>query len=276
MFGGKEFNDELGLDWMDFGARNYDASLGRWMNLDPLAERVYEFSPYNYAINNPIVFTDPTGQLFIFFFEGENSQENKEYLTRILNNLLGGEFEVDFETFENGSNLLSIKGDGSRDKLSDAGKAFYDAAKDEENVSVLDVVENDENTDVGSFANQIIDVGDIREFARKDGDTSGDSEEGLTVHELVEQNGKAKQGIPKGEAFKNGSLATFYTLHDTAISAENSANGNTRLSDAEIAGNGYYVKYFKEKDGTITEVRFTTGDRAMQVTKKTVSSVPKE
>jgi RHS repeat-associated protein len=37
-FNGKEFNEELGLDWYDYGVRNCDSALGRWMNIDPLAD----------------------------------------------------------------------------------------------------------------------------------------------------------------------------------------------------------------------------------------------
>ncbi|MBV7270741.1 RHS repeat domain-containing protein, partial [Winogradskyella luteola] len=61
MFGGKEFNDELGLDWYDVSARNYDPALGRWMNLDPLAEDMTRHSPYNFGFNNPIYFQDYDG-----------------------------------------------------------------------------------------------------------------------------------------------------------------------------------------------------------------------
>ncbi len=62
-YNGKELDAKKGLNWYDYGARHYDAALGRFTTVDPLAENLYPWSSYAYCLNNPIKYVDPTGCL---------------------------------------------------------------------------------------------------------------------------------------------------------------------------------------------------------------------
>jgi len=61
-YNGKELDRMHGLDWYDYGARNYDAAIPVWTTMDPLAEKYPNCSPYTYCFNNPIRLIDPYGQ----------------------------------------------------------------------------------------------------------------------------------------------------------------------------------------------------------------------
>ena len=60
-YNGKELDAKKGLNWYDYGARHYDAALGRFTTVDPSAENYYSTSPFTYCLNNPLNYIDPLG-----------------------------------------------------------------------------------------------------------------------------------------------------------------------------------------------------------------------
>jgi len=61
-YNGKELDRMHGMNWYDYGARMYDSSLGRFMTMDPLAEKYYSISLYGFCQNNPVNIIDPDGK----------------------------------------------------------------------------------------------------------------------------------------------------------------------------------------------------------------------
>ncbi|OYU96722.1 MAG: hypothetical protein CFE21_00090 [Bacteroidetes bacterium B1(2017)] len=65
-FNGKEADNEIngtGNDY-DFGARIYDARLGRWLSLDPMQRKYPSLTPFHFTGNSPIIFVDNDGRDF--------------------------------------------------------------------------------------------------------------------------------------------------------------------------------------------------------------------
>ncbi|MBB6682657.1 hypothetical protein H4O20_14510 [Aequorivita sp. 609] len=95
-FGGKEYQEEFDINTYDFGARNYDPALGRWMNVDPLADHPSQInrSPYIYAWNTPTYFADPDGK-FVQVVWGAVIGASVEYTAQVITNGIKGKGLVD-------------------------------------------------------------------------------------------------------------------------------------------------------------------------------------
>ena len=69
-YSGKELDRMHGLDWYDYGAREYDPTIGQFISMDPLCEKYYHISPYAYCAGNPVRYVDPDGRDYCIYFMG--------------------------------------------------------------------------------------------------------------------------------------------------------------------------------------------------------------
>ncbi len=63
-FTGKERDDQTTYDY--FGARYYDSHIANWTSIDPLFEKHFDHSPFNYVLRNPMLLLDPDGKQITF------------------------------------------------------------------------------------------------------------------------------------------------------------------------------------------------------------------
>ena len=89
-YNGKELDVMHGLNTYDYGARQYNPVTAHWDRVDPLCEKYYSMSPYNYCGNNPVRFIDPDGK-WIWDENGNllsEGRDNEETLSKFLNTSL--------------------------------------------------------------------------------------------------------------------------------------------------------------------------------------------
>ena len=71
-YNGKEYDGKKGLNWYDYGARHYDAVLGRFTTNDRFAEKYYSMSPYQYGANSPVGNIDVNGDSIRVYTETQS------------------------------------------------------------------------------------------------------------------------------------------------------------------------------------------------------------
>ncbi|GAA5039195.1 hypothetical protein GCM10011506_38070 [Marivirga lumbricoides] len=106
----------LGVRAFNLHTRIYDPALGRFWQVDPMADARNWFTPYNFVQNNPITGVDPTGMLDIYALDKESGninliKETADATDQLVDNQTGETIvdEVDKGLLSDGQN---IKTDG--------------------------------------------------------------------------------------------------------------------------------------------------------------------
>jgi RHS repeat-associated protein len=144
----------------DFGARMYDARLGRWHKTDKLEYLYTSLSPYNFAANNPILLSDADGNRIHFNTQESRHKSNADFAA-MLTNMFDKQVII---SISNNTGYLSIDKVKDISKLSNQQYAMYKYIEKIVNDNFdleLKTTTSDENVMIDAFPDYTVDLGDI-------------------------------------------------------------------------------------------------------------------
>jgi RHS repeat-associated protein len=179
-YNGKELDTKKGLNWYDYGARHYDATLGRFMTQDRFAEKYSALSPYQYGANNPVCNVDVNGDSLTIV--GKMNDLNAVVAT--FNVGLGGFYATSVDN--NGKMSMTQVQGKNINKISSHQKAYYNLLdkiiNGADGMTSINV-ENGSTAIIGDVNTGTIDIGDIQAL----GSGADLNQESALLHETVEQ-----------------------------------------------------------------------------------------
>lgn len=114
-YNGKELERTNGLNWYDYGARNYDAEIVVWKGVDKTADKNVTTSLYGYCNSNPMRFIDPLGTDTVDLLPSPQ-QDYRSYTLKL-----------DAKYFDDDPNVINVWGHGDNDGIDYNGKTLSSA-----------------------------------------------------------------------------------------------------------------------------------------------------
>lgn len=188
--------------------------VSRWFSPDPLSEEFTSWSPYNFGLNNPIIYVDPDGRLAIPFTDLFDKNGNK----------------IGDDGVDNGVNIVV-----NNDQLAKQVKSVY---KKDGTVSLLDDQFTLSAGDVTALPSDTV-LGEALNVLDRTIANGGLSEESSIVY----NNGTIIQA-PKGDPVELGSDTHAETklpmLIPTTTPADVEATIHSHPTEAKVVGNQVY------------------------------------